>query len=74
MGEPSLVFTNGLVFFGCLQKYTRLCHRKRKNIKTSKICLFLLSVISYYYIVFVSINICGIDSKKKTVSEFCAGG
>jgi hypothetical protein len=23
---------------GCLQKSTRLCHRRRKNLKTSKIC------------------------------------
>jgi hypothetical protein len=38
--KPSLVFS-GLWFvsiFGCLQKITRLCHVRRKSLKTSKIC------------------------------------
>jgi hypothetical protein len=30
----------GLVLFSCLLKNTRLYHRRRKNLKTSKICSF----------------------------------
>jgi hypothetical protein len=46
MVEPSLVFT-GLWFdlFGCLLKSIRLCHGRKKSLKTSKICSFLLDFI-----------------------------
>jgi hypothetical protein len=40
MREPSLVFT-GLwfgIYIGLLQKSTRLCHGRRKSLKTLKIC------------------------------------
>jgi hypothetical protein len=39
MGEPWYLQVYGLVsILGCLQKSTRLCHGRRKNLKTSKIC------------------------------------
>jgi hypothetical protein len=34
-----------LVLFGCLLKNTRLCNRRRKSLKTLKICSFLLEFI-----------------------------
>jgi hypothetical protein len=42
MGEPSLVFTG--LRFGFI---TRLCHRRRKSLKTLKICSFFLDFILY---------------------------
>jgi hypothetical protein len=42
IGEPSLVWYlqgYGLVsILGCIQKNTKLCHGRRKSLKTSKIC------------------------------------
>jgi hypothetical protein len=46
MGEPSVVFSDHWFnLFGYLLKNTRLCHGRRKSLKTSKICLFLLDFI-----------------------------
>ena len=52
-------------FFGCLQKNTRSCHGRRKNLKTSKICSFsfrlyfvIAGVLMYlYHVLFATINI-----------------
>jgi hypothetical protein len=46
MGEPSLVFTD--LWFGFIRlpsENIRLCHGRRKSLKTSKICLLLLDFI-----------------------------
>jgi hypothetical protein len=46
MGEHSLVFTG--LWFGFIWlslKNTKLCHERRKSLKTSKICSFLLNFI-----------------------------
>jgi hypothetical protein len=49
-GETSLVFIElwlgiYIIFFGCLQKSTRLCYGRIKSLKTSKMCSFLLDFI-----------------------------
>jgi hypothetical protein len=33
------------ILFGCLLKKKRLCHKRRKSLKTLKICSFLLDFI-----------------------------
>jgi hypothetical protein len=36
---------SGSVLIGCLLENTRLCYGRRKSLKTSKICLFLIDFI-----------------------------
>jgi hypothetical protein len=46
IGEPSLIFTG--LWFGFIRlpsENTRLCHGRKKSLKTSKICSFLLDFI-----------------------------
>jgi hypothetical protein len=68
MGEPLLVFT-GLWFDFLRLKYTRLCHGRRKNMMTSKVCLFFRGYFVIMKTVYVSLpcTICFneyIDCKK----------
>jgi hypothetical protein len=60
--------------FGCLQESTRLCHGRRKNLKTSKFAFFQTLFcnswsqhVYLYHVLFVTMNICGIDCQKKQV-------